>query len=342
MPRPNSGPRLKLRRQKGAQPIWEIVWYERGRRRTRSTGTGSRQEADKALALHILLQQSADTDQREPVNRRIADVLTLYAHEHAPHAVDPERIGYAIKALLPFWGGKVVDDINEQSCREYCRVRGVSEGTARRELVALQAAINYDFKHRRLNSNVPVWMPPNPSPKERWLTRTEAAKLLRAARAMPRSRDYLPLFILVSLYTGARKQAVLELTWDRVFLEQGYIQFDVDGRQRTKKRRARPPIPRPLKTFLRLAGKRNKKYVIEQGGDRLDNIKKSFKNACELAGLQDVTPHTLRHTATTWLVQKGVPLWEVAGYVGLTAQTIERVYGHHAPDRLAKARKAME
>ncbi len=341
MPRPNSGPRLKLRKQKGAQPVWEIVWYEQGRRRTQSTGSGIRHEADKALALHIL-RQNPSPDQRDPANRRIADVLTLYAHEHAPHAADPERIGYAIKALLPFWGGKVVDDINEQSCRDYCQSRGVAEGTTRRELVTLQAAINYDFKHRRLTSTVPVWMPPNPPGKERWLTRTEAAKLLRAARSMRRSRDYLPLYILVSLYTGARKEAVLELTWDRVFLEQGYIQFDVDGQQRTKKRRARPPIPRPLKTFLRLARRRNKKYVIEHNGDRLDNMKKSFRNACELAGLQDVTPHTLRHTATTWLVQAGVPLWEVSGYVGLTVQTIERVYGHHAPDRLENARKAME
>ncbi len=40
--------------------------------------------------------------------------------------------------------------------------------------------------------------------------------------------------------------------------------------------------------------------------------------------------------------EKGVKLWEVSGYVGASVETIQRVYGHHAPDYLENARKAME
>jgi integrase len=82
--------------------------------------------------------------------------------------------------------------------------------------------------------------------------------------------------------------------------------------------------------------------VIEFQGKSVGDIKKSFASACKTADLKDVTPHTLRHTAITWLVQKGVSLWEVSGYVGVSTDTIERVYGHHAPDYLENARKAME
>ena len=49
-----------------------------------------------------------------------------------------------------------------------------------------------------------------------------------------------------------------------------------------------------------------------------------------------MTPHTLRHTAVTWLVQAGIPLWEVSQWVGLSIRMIETTYGHHAPDRFTR------
>lgn len=343
MPRPNSGPKLNLRKQKGAQPIWEIVWYEQGRRRTRSTGTGCSSEAEKALAKH-LAEKEAKTSQGDPKTRRIADVFTCYATEHAPTVAAPERIAYAIEALLGYWGNKVVDDISKQACRDYCHWRGVSPGTVRRELTTLRAAINHDFQEKRLTATAPVWLPDKPDSKERWLTRDEAARLLWAARNITKARHHLPLYILISLYTGARKEAVLQLQWSQVDMEQGTMDFHIPGTRRSKKRRARPPIPKPLMTFLRLANRRSEASgtVIEFQGKSVSDIKNSFATACKSAGLTDVTPHTLRHTAITWLVQMGVPLWEVSGYVGVSVDTIERVYGHHAPDYLENARRAME
>ena len=48
----------------------------------------------------------------------------------------------------------------------------------------------------------------------------------------------------------------------------------------------------------------------------------------------DVTPHTLRHTRATHLLQLGVDIWDVAGLLGDTVSTIERTYGHYSPDYL--------
>jgi integrase len=59
----------------------------------------------------------------------------------------------------------------------------------------------------------------------------------------------------------------------------------------------------------------------------------------ELAG--KISPHTLRHTAATWLMQIGVSTWEAAGFLGMSEKTLRDVYGHHHPDYLHRAANAI-
>ena len=54
-----------------------------------------------------------------------------------------------------------------------------------------------------------------------------------------------------------------------------------------------------------------------------------------------VTPHTLRHTAAIWLMQRGVPVWEAAGFLGMSAEVLLSTYGHHHPDFLHGAANAI-
>ncbi|SRR5258707_3266570 len=84
-----------------------------------------------------------------------------------------------------------------------------------------------------------------------------------------------------------------------------------------------------------------KTAVVEWNGEPVKRIKKSFAAACKIAGLEGVTPHTLRHTATTWLLQRDVPQEEVAGFIGLTRDMLERVYAHHSPDHQGRAVTAL-
>jgi hypothetical protein len=34
----------------------------------------------------------------------------------------------------------------------------------------------------------------------------------------------------------------------------------------------------------------------------------------------------------TWLVSRGVPIWDAAGFLGTSPEMIERHYGHYRPD----------
>ena len=75
-----------------------------------------------------------------------------------------------------------------------------------------------------------------------------------------------------------------------------------------------------------------KDHFVEWAGQPVRSVKTAFNSAVRLAGLPgDVTPHTLRHTAATWLMQAGVDKWEADGFLGMSVEMLDRVYGHHHP-----------
>ena len=156
-------------------------------------------------------------------------------------------------------------------------------------------------------------------------------------------RLYLPLFILVGLYSGQRKSAVLGLRWSQVDYRRETIDFNAPGARRTNKRRSKIPIPAKLLGHLRRARKKGTElgFVVNDNGTRIKDVKKGFAGACRRAGLVGVTPHTLRHTCATWLMQAGVGIWEAAGFLGMSVETIQRVYAHHSPDYMKDAAKAL-
>ena len=58
--------------------------------------------------------------------------------------------------------------------------------------------------------------------------------------------------------------------------------------------------------------------------------------------MTDVTPHTLRHTAATWLMQNGVELSGRAPvFCGMTEAVLRKHYYHHHPDFQADAAAAI-
>ena len=79
-----------------------------------------------------------------------------------------------------------------------------------------------------------------------------------------------------------------------------------------------------------------KSHFVEFNGAAVKSVKSGFRSAVRIAGLSagaaNVTPHTLRHTAATWLMQKGTDRWQAAGWLGMTLEQLEDGYGHHHPD----------
>jgi integrase len=288
---------------------------------------------------------------RLPPELVIRHGLLHYGEARAQESRFAVRVGYAIKRLAPWWSDRTVNVVRPETCQAFRDARlkeGVSVATVTRELGVLRAALIWAQKNGRLTLAPFVWTPGKQRGKDRFLTRSEAARLLRAARQEPKARLHLPLFILLGLYTGARSEAILTLKWfPQVKFDQGdrgVIDFNPPGRPATpNKKRAIVPITRHLLTFLRSAQRRtNSPFVLSYHGEPIKQIKHSFENACKRAGLDDVTPHTLRHTCGTWLAQQGVDLWQIAGWLGHSHQETVELYAHHHPSHLKAASEAFD
>jgi integrase len=83
-------------------------------------------------------------------------------------------------------------------------------------------------------------------------------------------------------------------------------------------------------------------HFVEWNGQLVKSVKTAFQHAATLAGLEGrVTPHTLRHSAATWLMQRGISSWQAAGFLGMSPETLNMVYGHHHPGYMREAAEAI-
>jgi integrase len=363
MPRRSKGPRLWLRKaqyDRSGKLSHTAIWLIKDGEHRESTGCGTENDrgAEKALADYIARKHVAQAESglRPPAAIPVGDVLALYARDVAPEHARPSETGQRITALLSFFGDKVLSDINGQLCRAYVAHRG-TDGAARRELEDLRAAINHHRREGLCSAIIEVVLPAAAAPRERWLTRSEAARLVWAAwryrevqkgfATGRRSRQHIARFVLVALYTGTRAGAVcgaaLQPTENHgwIDLARGVFYRRPQGRQETKKRQPPIPLPPELLGHLRRWKRRGQRFCVEWNGEPVKAIRKGFAAAARTAGLgPDVTPHTLRHTAATWLMQQGTDAWEAAGYLGMTIEMLSHRYGHHHPDHLSGARLA--
>lgn len=262
----------------------------------------------------------------------IADVLSAYGTDVAPHKASARNLGYNIGNLLNWWGEKPASDVTTTNCRAYAASK--TAPAAAQDLKTLRAALNH--WNREYGQIVPppvVWMPAAGPSRTRWLTRSEAARLLWAAR----HHQHLKRLILLGLYTGSRPGIILGLQWDQVDLQKGEMVRTRPGaatyaNKRSPSVRLGKRILSHLRRWRRLDNG-TVSYLCHFEGRRVDAPHTAWRQAVKKSGLSgDITPHTLRHTRATWLMQAGIDIWQAAGWLGMTTKTLEQVYGKHHPD----------
>ncbi len=343
-------------------------------------GLGQLEEAERLLAAYIQEKWSKPIAESDPAKVTIAEALALYAMEKGGKLKsDPATMKGFAKALLDWWGDRTLGAVRRSSCEAYVAHRSqqpirhgntgrlVSIQTARRELEVLSAAIGHWDNEYHLHRRPRVVLPEKAESNRDALTRVQAARLLKAARgyryeaggwkrlsdASRANRAHLVRFILLGLYTGSRSDVNKRLRWTASLTDpwadvDAMIIYRSGRSERVAMNKLRPlvKLPRRLAAHMarweRVDRKLGSATVLHHGGRQIGSVRTGFSSCVADAGLPpEVTPHWLRHTAATWLMEKGVDVWAAAGYLGMSAQTLEKHYGHHRADHQASARKAM-
>ena len=375
MPRRTQGPHLwwrKERRKDGkivAKGVWIIV--DGGNHHATGCFAGENREAQERLAAYIADKYRANRRVKDIEDIDLADVLALYDEDCRERQANKAKFDERMARLARWWGGKMLSAVTGATCRAFTKHRG-NNGGSRRDLEDLRAAINHHSKEGFHRGIVRVVLPSKGLPRERWLSRDEAAALLwacwRYREQQPAQKNNLtgkkietdkrPLrhvarFILIGLYTGTRAGAIATASTIQkegrsfVDLDNGIFYRLAQGKRATNKRQTPVPLPSRLLAHLRRWSRLgiSKNYFVEWRGKPVASVKTGFGSAVRIAGLSagtgNVTPHTLRHTAATWLMQRAAPMWEAAGFLGMSEKTLRDTYGHHHQDHLRGAADAI-
>src|SRR5262249_43216413 len=277
MPRRKKGIRLWLRRERiDKTGVRRAAWIILDGDKHIATGCAASEvaAAEAKLAHYIAAKYEPIRKERDIEQIAIADVLSIYDDDRGSRQGNRRLFESRLQRLNEFWGDKKLSEVTGKTCRAYMAYCG-SAGGARRDLEDLRAAINHHAKEGYHRGTVRVVMPPRGKPRTRWLTRREAAQLLRVCwrareiqtvhrgsqkglkiETSKRPLRHLTRFILIGIYTGTRAGAIAAASIQRgpgrsfIDLENGVFYRLPEGTVPTKKRQPPVPIPPRLRAHL--------------------------------------------------------------------------------------------
>lgn len=338
--------------EKNSNGYWEIRWTDGRRSKRVSTRTRDLAQAQIFFSSWLSLEDAS----APLVALTCAEVWQLYWDGHVRRKNDLPRsqanADYCWRNLSEHFGDVPVRNVTDALVHRYRDAREIGRigrpskpATVRHELILLRAAINWCAKRKYIQpADVPFFeLPPDSEPRDRWLTQDEIERYLaevrRRADRSGKQVSRLWLFSLIALNTGARKSAIMALTWDRVDFQRQLIDFAVPGRRKTKKRAGVVPMNDALRDALEQAYQhRSSSLVLGSQSD----MHEAIADAAEAAGVGRIGPHVFRHTYATHAVMRGVSIFQVAKILGITVTVAERTYAKHAPDWLREQVNAVQ
>ncbi len=360
MPRSAKSPRLFLKRaERGRSAVFVI--RDGAHRQSTGFDQGDRENAEKSLARYIDHKYTPPKGVTA-ANLFIDEIVATYLKDYAAFSASREFLIHTARPIAQWWTGKTLAEVNGVNCRHYVTWRtqhrkrnggNVSEQTARHDLKTLRAAVNwYRAEHAPLMAVPKVTLPKKkPARTDYWLERDDVAKRIRAARAHPQLR-HVARALLIGVYTGTRPGAILRLKW-LPSPHHGWFDLDArvlnraggDARQSNKRQ---PPARIHARLLPHLYRWRRADLasgvttVVHYNGEPLVKLRRSWATVAGRAGAKGKdAPHIMRHTAATWLMQAGTDLYEAAGYLGMSPETLWNTYGKHHPDFQRNAARAV-
>jgi integrase len=184
------------------------------------------------------------------------------------------------------------------------------------------------------------------------------------------------IYLMLAFGLAARPAAILDLTTFQVDCDARLIRLNPAGRAQNKKRRPTLPICDALLPWLRhlppgpvvnyrgrkladsrmmfkhLTGRAARRMRQDAATMARDHRRAGRRNAAwaeiydgrrRAGDMLEITAYTIRHTVAVEMRKRGVPVWEVAGFLGHSSgyKTTER-YAKFGPDHLGGAVGALD
>lgn len=211
---------------------------------------------------------------------------------------------------------------------------GNSKATFNRYFASLKKAFNLVILNHRLNLLNPCKLVSSfveDNHMTRYLSEDEENRLMQE---LP---NYLKPIVICALTTGMRKSNILNLRWENINFDMGYI--EILKQENKGKKEIKIPLSTKFKTELENIGIKDKGFIFvsHRGNKPYTNIDEGFKQACARAGIQNFRFHDLRHTVGTRLVSKGADLQTVKQYLAHSDLKTTQRYLHPVNENMQKA-----
>lgn len=268
------------------------------------------------------------------------DVLPFVVESHGiplgdltADVVDTRMIGTMADSLAA--RGRKAAKARARKAREQGRTVRESTGTggARLAVAALRQLLA-DLYRRGVIDTVPPpppTMPEPPKPRERRLDHAETAALVGAAYADDQrlDRSLLGPYVLMASRVGARRGELRRLVWGPDGLDlSGEVATVTIARNTTKTDAGKRTVAidadtaRAMKAHRKATGNaRAGRPVFPDPQDVTrpmgpDLIRAGFERIGKVAGVESPGTHLMRHTVTSWAVESGADVAQVAARMG--------------------------
>ncbi len=337
MAKRRDGAYIRKRRKNGkATNKFEIVWWDTLAQRTRVRATHT---SDHKIALQRLKEFNETLEQEQQSNQA--------------HTVNEIIVNYVERVLAK--------TENQKNRKKYLndakyireRFRDVEIKNVTTDLIhdkltvgyqrIFKAAFNYAANESKIIDTVPRFkLSQSHEPRENYLESQKDIDLFLQTAEQSNSKHTYQ-FIRIALETGQRKTAILQLRWHKN-KNAGHVDFNNNeinfAGERKFGRKPRSRIIIPSGIFNLLLGMYQEwkakgisdDHVIQNNGQPIADLKRSFATIAQRSGFPELTPHDLRRTAITHAVRSGQNTSDqICDHFNISIDTYRKHYAVYEP-----------
>ena len=251
----------------------------------------------------------------------------------------------SLSFLKKYFGNILINGISNGQMIKYFenRINESSIYPARKDLICFSSCFNYAIKQNYMINNpckgIKRFKIPEKQPL--FFSESEFQTLLRFI-----DNEVIKDMVIISAHTGLRQMELLTLRWSQIdFKEKALILDNQFSITKSKRVRAIPLNLTALQIFTKLEinkgnNPESDNLIFSLNGHILnpDLIGRTFKGYVIKAGLNPKLHwHSLRHTCASWLIQKGVPIFNIQHILGHADIKTTAIYSHIRNEDLSEA-----